>query len=161
MKLPTCRAINAATFSLATLFLVGCASQPKVSADRLETPMSASVNDDADVRAVINAYIDGTSVENPEQLRQAFHPDFNLYARNGDGSLRVWDGQDYIGNFTLGETNARQGEIVFIDVDGNTAVGKVEILVPGQARFIDYLLLVRIEDEWKIIHKSYERYPIK
>ena len=48
-----------------------------------------------------------------------------------------------------------------MDVDGNTAIGKVEILVPGQARFVDYLLLVRIEDEWKIIHKSYERYPIK
>jgi len=112
-----------------------------------------------DIEAVLIKYIDGTSKGRPDLLREAFHPDLNLYARNPDDTLRVWKGQDYIELFKSGEPTNRVGKITFIDQEGDIAVAKVEIETPGRL-FIDYFLLVKYAGEWKIIHKSYTSRPI-
>lgn len=107
------------------------------------------------IEAVLMDYIDGTSVENPDQLRSAFHPDFNLYSVNNDGSLRVWSGTEYISNFKLGDVNSREGRIISIDFEKDVAVAKAEIIIPGSRIFTDYFLLSKYDGNWKIIHKSY------
>ena len=106
------------------------------------------------IEAVLTQYIDGTSKGRPDLLRQAFHPDFNLYARNQDDTLRIWNGQEYIGLFKSGESNNRIGRIISIDQEGDVATAKVEIEIPGRL-FTDYFLLVKYAGQWKIIHKSY------
>jgi len=100
-------------------------------------------------------YIDGTANGEPDKLRQAFHPDFNLYSVNKDDSLRIWVGQDYIGNIKEGKKSNRVGRIIAVDYENDAASAKVEIVIPGKRIFTDYFLLLKYEGSWKIVHKSY------
>lgn len=107
------------------------------------------------ITATLNDYIEGTANGQPERLRRAFHPDFNLYFVNKD-SLRVWSGKDYIGNIQEGVKNDRKGKIISIDIEKDAASAKIEIDIPSSKRvYTDYLLLLKYQGQWKIIHKSF------
>lgn len=107
-------------------------------------------------------YIEGTANGQPERLRNAFHTDFNLYFV-GQDSLRIWKGKEYVGNIKVGEKNDRQGKIISIDVENTAAIAIIEIDIPSRKRiYTDYLLLLKYQGSWKIIHKSFtfKDYPI-
>jgi len=112
--------------------------------------------DEAAVRATAMDYIEGTANGEPDRIRRAFHPDAALYAVNDDGSLKRIPIGTYIGYFKPGEKRDRVGEIVEVDVVNDAANVKIEIL-SGPWKFTDYLLLLKLEGEWKIINKSYTR----
>lgn len=99
-------------------------------------------------------YIEGTANGEPDRLRKAFHPAFNLYTVNKD-SLWIRSGEQYIANIKVGEKSNRQGRILSIDVEKDAAMAKAEILVPGWRIFTDYFLLLKYEGSWKIVQKSY------
>lgn len=100
-------------------------------------------------------YIEGTANGEPERVKRAFHQDLNLYTV-GDDSLKVWNGQKYISGIKKGVKSNRIGRIVNIDIENNAASAKIEILMPTRKRkYTDYLLLLKFQNEWKIIHKSY------
>lgn len=99
-------------------------------------------------------YIDGTQNGKPEQLKQAFHPNFNLYTVTKEDSLRIRSGAKYISNVKVGKKSNRIGRIISIDYENDAAIAKVEILVPGRI-YTDYFLLLKYESSWKIVHKSY------
>ncbi len=106
-------------------------------------------------------YIDGTANGEPERLKNAFHPDFNLYFV-ADDAIKVWSGKQYIANVKSGRKSNRIGRIISVDHDGNAAMAKIEILMPDRKRiYTDYLLLLKVKGSWKIIHKSftYKNYP--
>ena len=100
-------------------------------------------------------YIDGTANGELEKLREAFHPDFNLYSVTAEDSLRIWSGKDYIGGIEEGKKSNRIGRIISIDYEKDAAIAKAEILIPNWRIFTDYFLLVKYEGSWKIVHKSY------
>ena len=100
-------------------------------------------------------YIEGTANGEPDQIRRAFHPDFNLYSVTKEDQLRVWNGKNYIEKIKVGEKNNRKGRIISIDFENNAASAKAEIIIPNWRIFTDYFLLLKYEDSWKIIHKSY------
>jgi hypothetical protein len=100
-------------------------------------------------------YIEGTANGEPERLKKAFHPDFNLYAVNDKDSLLTRSGKAYIANIKEGEKSNRIGRIISIDYEKNTATAKAEIIVPNWRIFTDYFLLIKYEGAWKIVHKSY------
>lgn len=112
------------------------------------------------VRATLMDYIEGTANGEPERLRRAFDPDFNLYTVNEQDSLWVRSGEKYIAGIKPGERNDRQGRIISIDVENNTAMAKAEIVVPGWRVFTDYFLLLRYEGSWRIVQKSYSWRPL-
>ncbi|MEO0870437.1 MAG: nuclear transport factor 2 family protein [Pseudomonadota bacterium] len=124
-----------------------------------DAPYPASV-EKADIEAVLQKYIDGTSKGKPDLLREAFHPEFNLYARNADDTLRIWDGNEYISLFESGKPRNRIGRVVYVDQEGDTAVARVEIEIPQDRLFTDYFLLVKYGGQWKIIHKSFTSRPL-
>lgn len=100
-------------------------------------------------------YIEGTANGEPERVKRAFHTDLNLYTIGND-SLRVWNGQNYISGIKKGNKSNRIGRIVNIDIENNAASAKIEILMPSRKRkYTDYLLLLKYQGDWKIIHKSY------
>lgn len=114
------------------------------------------------ITRTLNDYIEGTANGQPERLKNAFHPDFNLYYV-GQDSLRIWKGKEYVDNIKEGEKNDRQGKIVSIDFENNAASAVIEIDIPSRKRnYTDYLLLLKYQGSWKIIHKSftYKEYPI-
>tara|TARA_B110000967_G_C18356089_1_gene303645 strand:- start:29 stop:472 length:444 start_codon:yes stop_codon:yes gene_type:complete len=104
-------------------------------------------------------YIDGTANGEIEKLKKAFHPDFNLYTISND-SLRVRSGKKYIDNVKKGKKSNRIGRIISIDYENDAAIAKAEILIPNWRIFTDYFLLMKYENSWKIVQKSYTYQPI-
>jgi len=100
-------------------------------------------------------YIEGTANGEPDRLRKAFHPDFNLYTVTTVDSLRTRSGEVYISNIKEGEKSNRIGRIISIDYEKDAAIAKAEILIPNWRLFTDYFLLLKYEGSWKIVHKSY------
>lgn len=126
----------------------------------LNTSTSSCQTDDlsSDFKLIaecLTEYIEGTANGQPDRLRTAFHPDFNLYSVTDSDSLKIWAGEDYISGIKVGKKNSRQGRIISIDHENNAATAKVEILIPGWRVFTDYFLLLKYEGSWKIVHKSY------
>lgn len=111
------------------------------------------------IKSTLMDYIEGTANGEPERVKRAFHPDLNLYSVAND-SLKVWYGQDYTGGIKQGKKSNRIGRIVSIDYENDAAVGKIEIIMPGPKRiYTDYLMLLKYQGSWKIIHKSYTFVP--
>jgi hypothetical protein len=129
----------------------------------IQLNLSAQNNDSAiaQIRETIMNYIDGTANGEPEKLRKAFHPDFNLYTVSDKDSLMIRSGEKYISNIKPGEKSNRIGRIISIDVENNAAMAKAEIVVPNWRIFTDYFLLLKYEGAWKIVQKSYtwKAYP--
>ncbi|MBK8371898.1 MAG: nuclear transport factor 2 family protein [Saprospiraceae bacterium] len=113
------------------------------------------------ISATLMDYIEGTANGEPERLRKAFHPDFNLYNVTRD-SLWIRSGEKYISNIKPGEKANRIGRIISIDYENDAAMAKAEIVIPGWRIFTDYFLLLRYEGSWKIVQKSYtwSEYPL-
>lgn len=113
------------------------------------------------ITSTVMDYIEGTANGEPDRISNAFHQDLNLYAVVND-TLIARSGQRYIANFKPGKKYNRIGSIVSIDYENDAAMAKVRVLMPDMKRmYTDYLLLLKVEGQWKIIHKSYtyEEYP--
>jgi hypothetical protein len=120
-----------------------------------------SQNEKESIKKALYNYMEGTANGEPERVKKAFHKDLNLYSvRNGE--LNVWNGNKYIGNIKQGRKSNRIGKIISIDFENNAAMAKLEIDMPGAKRvYTDYMLLLKIKGEWKVIHKSYTFKPYK
>ncbi|MCC6460353.1 MAG: nuclear transport factor 2 family protein [Saprospiraceae bacterium] len=120
-----------------------------------------SASDISQITETLMDYIEGTANGQPERLKKAFHPDFNLYTVTQADSLRIRSGKEYIANIKEGEKANRIGRIISIDYEKDAAIAKAEIVVPNWRIFTDYFLLLRYEGSWKIVQKSYtwREYP--
>lgn len=114
------------------------------------------------ISEVLMDYIEGTANGEPNRLKEAFHPDFNLYTIVND-SLRIRSGKQYIAGIKEGKKSNRIGRIVSIDIQNNAAMAKVEIDIPNWKIFTDYFLLLKYQGNWHIVQKSYtfSAYPKK
>jgi len=114
-----------------------------------------------DITSTLNDYIEGTANGEPKRVKKVFHKDLNLYSIAND-SLRVWNGKNYTDGIKEGRKSNRIGRIVSIDYENDAAMAKIEILMPNAKRiYTDYLMLLKYQGRWKIIHKSYTyvKYP--
>ena len=111
------------------------------------------------ITETINHYIEGTTNGEPERLKIAFHPDFNLYTIQ-NYSLWIRSGKQYISNIKQGKKSNRIGRIISIDYENDAATAKAEILIPNWRVYTDYFLLLKYNDVWKIVQKSYSFRPI-
>lgn len=106
------------------------------------------------ITEILLDYIEGTANGQPERLRKAFHPNFNLYTVAKD-TLWTRSGEQYISNIKVGEKTNRMGRIVSMDIEKDAAIAKVEIEIPGWRIFTDYFLILKYQGAWRIVHKSY------
>ncbi|MEM6829512.1 MAG: nuclear transport factor 2 family protein, partial [Bacteroidota bacterium] len=110
------------------------------------------------IEQTLNNYIEGTSYSYPDRIRAAFYEDANLFLSKEDQELYIVKINDYASFFdknTPGTFTGRVGNIISIDQYQNIATAKLEIIVPkGELRFIDLLLLKKLNDQWKIISKT-------
>ena len=112
------------------------------------------------IEKTLNDYLQGTSLAKPDQVREAFHADLNLYSVDQEAKLKVWKGSDYIAGFEGAEPSNRLGKIVAIDFENDAAIAKAEISYPNSPLvFIDYFMLLKVDGKWTIIHKMYTRKP--
>lgn len=114
-------------------------------------------NDRSSIRKTLMDYIEGSTNGQPDRLKKAFHEDLNLYYIRG-GDLRVWSGKAYIADTKEGKPTGESGKILSIDFENDIGVAKVEISHPDNpVPYIDYFMLLKVKDEWTIIHKAFTK----
>jgi len=118
-----------------------------------------TVDKDA-VRVPLENYIKGHATGDGQYMRQAFHTEGNLiFVREGKFATRSFT--DYISGFNgkpaADEAN-RKRSIESVDVAGNAAVAKIILDYPTM-RFVDYMSLLKIDGEWKIVTKIFYAEP--
>lgn len=107
---------------------------------------------------VLNDYIEGSTNGQPDLLKDAFHPNLNLYSVGRNDSLSIWSGTAYIADTKEGKPTGEAGKIISIDYENNAAVAKVEISHPNSpSTYIDYFMLLKVTGKWTIIHKMYTK----
>lgn len=111
-----------------------------------------------EVEKTLMNYLNGSSYNQIEQLRSAFADDATLYLKGKNNQLRIVSPETYVGWFkkaTPGKFNGRIGRILTIDIQGDIATAKAEILFTTRGtRYVDLFLLNKKEDGWKIISKT-------
>lgn len=121
-----------------------------------------------DIKNVIQtAYVDGLQNKgNVEDIKDGFHPGFNLLGVKDD-KLTKYPIYSWIQSFE--ERKAKDPSPVtdekkitcnylLIDVTGNSAMAKIQLLRNKELIFTDYLQLYKFEDGWKIVSKVYYRH---
>ncbi len=109
------------------------------------------------ITATLMDYIEGSTQGAPSRLKKAFHPDLNLYyiwARE----FRIWSGKSYIEDTKEGEPTGETGEILSIDYENDIATAKIQISHPdNEIPYIDYLMLMKVNGRWIIVHKMFTK----
>lgn len=128
------------------------------------TSMSAyGQTDELEIRQAVTNYIQGTSYNRPKQIAKAFHPETTLLLEKKNIPLWRVPVKQYISWFENGkggEFTGRIGEIISIDIGGNVATAKAEIIFPAKKlRYTDFFLLKKLDNHWQIISKTASSEP--
>ena len=114
--------------------------------------------DEGAVRAALQHYIEGHATGDGAHMRIAFHPMARLIWASDD-TLATRTSEEYIARFP-GRPSADEGSgvrkrtIERVDVTGNAAIGKIVLDYP-EAHIVDYMSLVKVKGEWKIVNKIF------
>jgi hypothetical protein len=113
------------------------------------------------VRVPLENYIKGHATGDGEYMRKAFHTDGNLiFIRDGKYTTRSF--AEYIGGMkeakAAPDEAKRKRSIESVDVYGNAASAKIILDYPN-VKFVDYMSLLKINGEWKIVNKIFYAEP--
>jgi len=112
--------------------------------------------EDAAVRAAIEHYFQGHATGDGAHFRKVFHPESKLvFVREGKYAQRT--SEEYISGAPgkpAADEAQRKRAIDWIDVTGDTAVVKLTLTYPA-VTFTDYMALLKIDGEWKIVNKMF------
>lgn len=109
-------------------------------------------------------YVHGAFNEtNIEAFKQIFHPEFSIINIMEDGSFflftrNMWEDvlQKRLNDKSFDySTIALKPEFKNIEIIGNKANVTLDLLLNNKIVYTDYLLLSKIDDEWKIVSKIY------
>lgn len=122
---------------------------------------SAKAQDHVEIAKTVNYYLEGGTNNDFETLKKAFHPEAKMtYLSNGE--FKSVNAIEFFGKGMKGKSGKqdRQTRITNIDVSGHVASARLEILYPT-FKFIDYMQLLKVDGEWKIISKTFFRESLK
>lgn len=125
-----------------------------ITAAQTPTPENAAV------RVPLENYLKGHATGDGEYMKKAFHTEGNLvFIRDGKFTMRSF--ADYIAGFTgkpPADEDKRKRWIESVDIAGNAAFAKIILDYPT-VKFVDYMSLLKINGEWKIVNKSFHAEP--
>lgn len=119
-------------------------------------PARARSAEEAAVRATIENYFRGHATGDGEFFKRAFHPDAKLFWIR-DGKLAERTSAEFIGGASgkpAPDEAERKRRIETIDITGNAAIVKLTLDYPT-VRFTDYMSMLKIDGEWKIVNKIF------
>jgi hypothetical protein len=121
---------------------------------------SAQTADKDAARVPLENYVKGHATGDGEFMKKAFHTEGNLiFIRDGKYTTRSF--AEYIAGFTgkpAADEADRKRSIEMVEVTGNAGVGKIILDYPT-VRFVDYMSLLKIDGEWKIVTKIFYAEP--
>ncbi len=115
----------------------------------------AQDSDYAMIEKTVNYYLEGGTNNEFETLKKAFHETATMKFI-GDEYKEVNAIEFFKGAMKPGPKQNRQTRIAYINVSGNAGSAKLEIDYPDFT-FIDYMNLLKIDGEWKIVSKIFFR----
>ncbi|HVF44943.1 MAG TPA: nuclear transport factor 2 family protein [Pyrinomonadaceae bacterium] len=116
----------------------------------------AASAEEAAVRQSIEHYFRGHATGSGDEFRKVFHPEAKLFFIR-DGKLTQVTSEEYISRATgkpAPDEAKRRRSVESIDVSGNAAVAKLLLDYPD-AKITDYMSLLKVDGEWKIINKTF------
>ena len=124
------------------------------------TRAQAPATPEAQVRAVVERYLHGLKFNNIKDFEAAFWPDARLMFVKKDGSIGQLTQQEWYKMFAGSEGKEEQGtlKILAVDVTDNAASVKV-IETYATSVYVDYLNMLQIAGEWRIVNKIYTSRP--
>ena len=112
------------------------------------------------VKIPLENYLKGHATGNAEFMKKAFHTEGKLiFIRDGKYTTRTFE--EYINGMSgkpAEDEAKRKRWIESIDVAGNSAIAKIILDYPS-TKFVDYMTLLKIDGEWKIVNKSFYAEP--
>ena len=119
--------------------------------------LATQSSEEAAVRRALDHYLQAHATGDGAHARLAFWPVANLYFARGD-SMNIRSSEQYASGFSgkpADDESARKRRIVSVDVSGTAAIAKIELDYPN-TRFIDYMSLLKIKGEWRIVAKVFD-----
>lgn len=114
----------------------------------------------AAITACVQTYLDGLHEGDADRIAAAFHPCAHLYSRAKDGTVADLPREQWLDFVRNRPSPAKQGleradRILAVDQNGpDAACVKVNCAIPPRY-FTDYLLLLRTDEGWRIVAKSF------
>lgn len=117
--------------------------------------------------AITKNYVHGAFNEtNIKAFKNIFHPEFSIINTMDDGSFflftrNMWEDvlQKRLNDKSFDySTIALKPEFKNIEITGNKASVTLDLLLNNKIVYTDFLLLIKIEEEWKIVSKIYHEY---
>lgn len=122
--------------------------------------IQASSAEEAAARVPLENYLKGHATGDGEYFKKAFHPEAKLFWYR-DGKLMTRTSAEYIagasGKPAADEAN-RKRWIESVKITGNAGVGIIVLDYPT-TKFVDYMSLLKVDGEWKIINKTFYAEP--
>lgn len=112
--------------------------------------------EEAAVRVPLERYMQGHATDDAAHMREAFMPSAHIESVR-EGPLTSWTMEAYCARFKgmpAADEATRRRTIDAIDIAGTAASAKIT-LVHGAVTFIDYFLLLKTEQGWKIANKAF------
>lgn len=131
----------------------------------LSTLVVAQTDEEQVKQVVTTAYVQGIHNGGPvEEIRKGFHPTFNML-RLVDNEVKPLPIEEWITNIekSRGQSSSApaktDGKFVSVAVAGNAANVVLELYRGDKKVFTDNLLLYKFTEGWRIVSKTYYRYP--
>ncbi len=118
--------------------------------------LSAQESDYQQVATTVNYYLDGGTNNDFETLSKAFHPTATMKYIGRDGYTEVNALEFFEKGMKPGPKQNRKTRITNITISGNAANARLEIEYPDFS-FIDFMNLLKVDGEWKIVSKIFHR----
>ncbi|MEB3346974.1 nuclear transport factor 2 family protein [Aquimarina gracilis] len=119
------------------------------------TLMNAQESDYALVEKTLNYYLEGGTNNDFETLKKAFHETATMRYIT-DEYKEVNALEFFKKGMKPGPKKNRKTKIDYINITGHAANAKLEIEYPTFT-FIDYMNLLKIDGEWKVVSKIFYR----
>lgn len=128
--------------------------QPGTSAQKPASTEQASA------RLPLENYLMGHATGDGEYFKKAFHPEAKLFWFR-DGKLMTRTSTEYIAGATgnpAPDEVQRKRWIENVSITGNAGIATVILDYPT-VKFTDYMSLLKVDGEWKIINKTFYAEP--
>ncbi len=126
----------------------------------------ASTDEQEKVKEVITkSYVEGIhNLGSLDDVTKGFHPNFEMLI-NRDGELTKYPISAWIERMKKSRAAnpnqiAERTDVNFItiDVTGNAATAKFELIKGGKVIYTDYMFLYKFGEDWKIVSKIFYRH---
>ncbi len=124
------------------------------------TTAPQTTTEETAARVPLENYLKGHATGDAEFFKKAFHPEAKLFWFR-DGKFNTRTSAEYIAGATgkpAADESQRKRWIESVNITGNTGVAKIVLDYP-QMKFTDYMSLLKVDGEWKIVNKTFYAEP--